>query len=111
MLRKASVGLKLQESSGGRLWSSCARALSELAPRRSITRADMPRSDKSVQTHMRRANLGNMFAPLLASSRINQLNAQTRSLITDAKIGKVFHELSVSRVDLDFMGKVTASSI
>jgi hypothetical protein len=45
----------------------------------------------SVQTHMRRANLGNMFAPLLASVWINQLHAQTHSPIANAKIGKVFH--------------------
>jgi hypothetical protein len=31
----------------------------------------------SVQTHMRRANLGNMFAPLLASGWINQPHVQT----------------------------------
>jgi hypothetical protein len=41
---------------------------------------------------MRRANLGNMFASLLASGWINQLHAQTPSTTTDAKIGKVFHE-------------------
>jgi hypothetical protein len=41
---------------------------------------------------MRRANLGNMFATLLASGLINQLHAQTPSPTTDAKIGKVFHE-------------------
>ena len=46
----------------------------------------------SVQTRMRHANLGNMFAPLLASGRINQLHAQTPSPKTNAKIGKVFHE-------------------
>jgi hypothetical protein len=31
----------------------------------------------SVQTHMRRANLDDMFAPLLASGWINQPHAQT----------------------------------
>jgi hypothetical protein len=41
---------------------------------------------------MRRANLGNMFAPLLASGLINQLHAQTPFPTTNAKIGKVFHE-------------------
>jgi len=41
---------------------------------------------------MRRANLGNMFAPLLASGWINQLDAQTPSPTANAKIGKVFHE-------------------
>src|SRR5262249_37676492 len=50
MLGKASVVVKLRESSGGRLWSSCARALSELAPRRSGTRADIQRGDKSSAT-------------------------------------------------------------
>jgi hypothetical protein len=42
---------------------------------------------------MRHANLGNMFAPLLASGRINQLHAQTASPKANAKIGKVFHEI------------------
>jgi hypothetical protein len=41
---------------------------------------------------MRCANLGDMFAPLLASGWINQLHAQTPSPTTNAKIGKVFHE-------------------
>jgi hypothetical protein len=41
---------------------------------------------------MRRANLGDMFAPLLASGWIYQLHAQTPSPSTNAKIGKVFHE-------------------
>jgi hypothetical protein len=51
---------------------------------------------------MRHANLGNMFAPLLASGRINQLHAQTPSPKANAKIGKVFHEtcreLSASQI-------------
>jgi len=50
---------------------------------------------------MRRANLGNMFARLLASGWINQLHAQKPFPTTNAIIGKVFHELSVSRFDLD----------
>jgi len=50
---------------------------------------------------MRRANLGNMFARLLASGWINELHAQTPFPTTNAKIGKVFHELSVRRADLD----------
>jgi hypothetical protein len=41
---------------------------------------------------MRRASLGNMFAPQLASDLIDQLHAQTLSPITYAKIRKVFHE-------------------
>ena len=46
----------------------------------------------STQTHMRRVNLGNMFAPQSASGWINQFHAQTLSPITYAKTGKVFHE-------------------
>jgi hypothetical protein len=42
---------------------------------------------------MRRANLGNVFGRLLASGWINQLHAQTLSLRTNAKIGKVFQEI------------------
>src|SRR5215475_8698924 len=47
----------------------------------------------SVQTHMRRANLGNMFAPLLASGWINQLHAQTPPRQLMLKSEKYFMKL------------------
>jgi hypothetical protein len=59
---------------------------------KSIRRGNKKQSCRQRQTHMRRANLGNMFAPLLASGWINQLHAQTPSPTTNAKIGKEFHE-------------------
>jgi hypothetical protein len=49
---------------------------------------------------MRRANLGNMFAPLLASGWINQPHAQTPFPTTNAKVGKVFHETCQTRAAL-----------
>jgi hypothetical protein len=48
--------------------------LAEKSSRRPATKSNRV---VSVQTHMRRANLDNMFAPLFASGWINQPHAQT----------------------------------
>ena len=63
-------------------------------PGRKVEPAGATKSNRvvSAQAHMRRANLGNMFASQSASGWINQLHAQTLSPITYAKTGKVFHE-------------------
>ena len=67
-----------EKAVGGWCQASVVECFIELHRSREFEAAPATKSNRvvSVQTHMRRADLGNMFAPLLASGRINQLHGR-----------------------------------